>query len=382
MAKQPRQYGTGSIYPNPRNPKRLIGEILLDGKRRRVSGTTKTDVEAKLRALTAKAAAGDLLRRRVTVAEITETFITRIVPNLTHNGRPISPSTRGVYTWAGEIITDELGSKKVDALTVEDVEAMLDRLAKRGLSKASLWKVRSKLAQIIELAVERDHARRNVAKKAELTPTAAPAKKRTALQPDEARTLLEALRDERNGAMYALGLRVGLRPGEAAGLFWDDLDLDAEIPTANVTRGVQRDGGLVDVSDDLKTEGSKRTLGLPLDLARWLGEHRRQQITERLAAGRWLDERLVFATPTGHITDPKRNRTDLARICDRAGVPRVLPNELRHSCASLLADEGVSNELIADLLGHTTTRMVERTYKHRLRPVVSVATVATWAESQ
>ncbi|MFT4616859.1 MAG: integrase, partial [Halioglobus sp.] len=66
-------------------------------------------------------------------------------------------------------------------------------------------------------------------------------------------------------------------------------------------------------------------------------------------------------------------------ICAAAGVDPIRPNELRHSCASLLSDEGVPNELIADLLGHTTTRMVDQTYRHRLRPVVSVAANATWA---
>ena len=33
---------------------------------------------------------------------------------------------------------------------------------------------------------------------------------------------------------------------------------------------------------------------------------------------------------------------------------------------------------IADLLGHTTTEMVDQTYRHRLRPVVSIATEADW----
>ena len=36
----------------------------------------------------------------------------------------------------------------------------------------------------------------------------------TALSPTEARELLEALQDEPNGAMFALSLRLGLRPGE------------------------------------------------------------------------------------------------------------------------------------------------------------------------
>ena len=103
------------------------------------------------------------------------------------------------------------------------------------------------------------------------------------------------------------------------------------------------------------------------------------QRVERIASKTWRDDRLVFATPTGGVLDPKKARTELAEICRRAGVPVTRPNELRHSCASLLADEGIPNETIADLLGHTTTRMVDTTYRHRLRPVVDVAARATWA---
>ena len=86
----------------------------------------------------------------------------------------------------------------------------------------------------------------------------------------------------------------------------------------------------------------------------------------------------MFASPTGRVLDPSNMRRELAAICRRAQVPAVRPNELRHSCASLLSDEGVPNEEIADLLGHTTTRMVHQTYRHRLRPVVDIAARARW----
>ncbi|MEZ5298313.1 MAG: tyrosine-type recombinase/integrase [Ilumatobacteraceae bacterium] len=114
-------------------------------------------------------------------------------------------------------------------------------------------------------------------------------------------------------------------------------------------------------------------MGFPEDLADWLALHRRQQATERLAASSWADDRLVFATTTGTVIEPRNARRHLAEVCERSGVPIVRPNELRHSCASLLSDAGVPLELIADLLGHTTTDMLDRTYRHRLRPVVDVA---------
>jgi len=41
--------------------------------------------------------------------------------------------------------------------------------------------------------------------------------------------------------------------------------------------------------------------------------------------------------------------------------------------ASLLSDAGVLNHELADLLGHTTTRMVEAHYRHRLTTTINVA---------
>ncbi len=379
---QRREKGSGSVYLDPANPKRWIGEIRINGKRRRVSARSKTEVRAKLKALAVKAEVGVLGDRQVTVRAIAETFMKREVPNLSHNGRPLAPSTLETYEWAMAIIGDELGSVKLHRLTVANVEAMLDLLADRGMSKASLIKIRSKLSQVIAFAERRGQVHRNVARLAQLPPQAAPTRTRNALMPDDARRLLTALRNARNGAMYGLSLLLGLRPGEAAGLYWEDLDLDSATPTVNVTRGVSLENGGASISDELKTATSKRTIELTADLAAWLKAHRRDQIEERTVAIRWLDDRLVFATPTGHVTDPSRNRKDLVAICERARVQKTLPNELRHSCASLLADEGVPNEAIADLLGHATTRMVDSTYRHRLRPVVSVAARAAWSDAK
>jgi integrase len=256
---------------------------------------------------------------------------------------------------------------------------MLNHLAGRKvkpLSPASLRKVRGTLQRVLALAMRRGKVSRNVALDAVIVAQAPPAKRRV-LQPDDARRLLAALQSEPNGAMFALSLRIGLRPGEAAALHWEDLDLDAGV--VHVRRGVRQKRGRPEVVDVLKTVGSIRDIEMPSELVAWLGEHRRQQIEERLAAKSWDDERLVFASPEGRVLVPLTMRHLLVDICDRAGVPVLRPNELRHSCTSLLSDEGVPIEQISDLLGHTSTRMVEMTYQHRLRPIVSVAARSSWA---
>lgn len=377
--KKRREYGTGSIYEDRQRPGRFIGEVVIDGRRRRVSASTKTDARAKLRALTAKRDTGQAVgNRRITVADVLDDFMARDVPN-----RNLAPKTLELYHWTAGLIRDELGSVRVDALTPDAVEAMLDRLATRSdhpLGRSSLTKVRGTLQRALGFAERRGKVTRNVALVATITPSAARTKPRRALTPNEARRLLDALRNERNGLMYALSLRLGLRPGEAAALHWKDV----RGGVINVSRGLRIESNRALVVDEVKTSGSRRTIQLPDDLVDWLAEHQKQQRVERMASRRWSDDRLVFATTAGTVIDPKKSRTRLAEICaalddEDDPFPIVKPNELRHSCASLLSDEGVPLELIADLLGHASTDMLDRTYRHRLRPVVDVAARATWA---
>lgn len=53
---------------------------------------------------------------------------------------------------------------------------------------------------------------------------------------------------------------------------------------------------------------------------------------------------------------------DLLVACERAEIDRVSPNDLRRTFASWLANKGASPLVVAKLLGHTSTRMVERIY--------------------
>jgi len=55
-----------------------------------------------------------------------------------------------------------------------------------------------------------------------------------------------------------------------------------------------------------------------------------------------------------------------------AGIEGLTPYLLRHSATSILAEEGVPPDGLAEMLGHTNTRMVEQHYKHRITPAIDV----------
>ena len=88
---------------------------------------------------------------------------------------------------------------------------------------------------------------------------------------------------------------------------------------------------------------------------------------------RWQDLDLVFPTSVGTPMSPSNLRRDLARITVAAGLGRWSPNELRHSAASLLSASGVPLEQIADVLGHTDTRMLLKHYRHPISRTIDAA---------
>jgi integrase len=129
----------------------------------------------------------------------------------------------------------------------------------------------------------------------------------------------------------------------------------------------------VRASGATKTRKSRRRLELPTQAATALKEHRTQQLNERLGAGPlWHEHSLVFTSQTGKPLDAANVRRSLRRITKRANLGEDwTPRELRHSFVSIMSDNGVSIETIADLVGHASTAVTETVYRHQLKPVIT-----------
>ncbi|MEV6595584.1 tyrosine-type recombinase/integrase [Actinoplanes sp. NPDC051346] len=93
---------------------------------------------------------------------------------------------------------------------------------------------------------------------------------------------------------------------------------------------------------------------------------------------KWQDLDLVFASSLGTALDAANVRRSFRRITKTAGRDPSdwTPRELRHSFVSLLTDNGVSINEIADLCGHSGTSVTEKVYRHQLRPVLLTGAAA------
>jgi integrase len=182
----------------------------------------------------------------------------------------------------------------------------------------------------------------------------------TPLTADEARAVLKAARGDRLYALYAVALAVGLRRGEALGLRRSDVNLDRAI--LHVRQAVHRVDGALTIGP-VKTADSERSLALPAPLVQALRDHLDAQAAERERVGKaWKDHDLLFPTTIGTPMDPRNLNRHFAALCDAAGVRRVRFHDLRHSCATLLYEQGVKIENIQDVLGHSSPTITKTLY--------------------
>jgi integrase len=380
MAKR-RSPGEGGVHWDE-SRQRWIGTVFMgfspSGKRvnRKFSAKTKTEAMTKLKVLVREKDSGlPDESKSYTVREAVNDFLQFGLSNRSEATR------KKARTLCDAHIMPSLGHKKLKDLTAQDVDRWLVKLSAK-LATSTLSNVRSYLDRSVRRAFARDLVRRNVVTLTTL-PRGQAGRASKGLTWAQARAIISAAEGSSLYAYIVVSLLTGARTEEVRALTWANVDLignhDLDPPTPPhiaVWRSVREDG-------DTKTRSSKRSLALPEKCIWALTDHRRQQIEHRAAAGaKWQDHDLVFCSATGTMLDAANvRRAFRAAIKGATGVDGLIPadwtpQELRHSFVSLLSDQGVPIEHIAQLLGHRSTGVTETVYRHQLRPVIDHGAVA------
>ncbi|WP_372671123.1 site-specific integrase [Amycolatopsis kentuckyensis] len=185
-----------------------------------------------------------------------------------------------------------------------------------------------------------------------------------------ARQTAEFLAYAKGHPLYALFLSIallGLRRGEAAGLRWCDLDLDAG--TLQVSHQVQDRGGRTVVCPP-KAEASVRTVALDHLLVGALRKLR-EDVGEPTG--------FLFRKPDGRPLSPGYLTHTFTRLIAEAGLPPIRLHDLRHGAASLSLAAGNDLKIVQALLGHTSIVITADTYTSVLRCLAHQAAEATAA---
>jgi integrase len=169
------------------------------------------------------------------------------------------------------------------------------------------------------------------------------------------------LRSAAGHPMYAAFLLTtlrGLRRGEACGLRWSDLDLDAGL--AYISRQVQRVNGFL-TTCPLKTAASCRAVALDPQTMTTLHALRQAQHEYARAHGIAPSRYVVPGTGGGPLR-PEYLTITFRRLVAAAGLPPVRLHDLRHGAATLMLLEGADLKTIADQLGHSSVVLTADTY--------------------
>jgi integrase len=335
----------------------------VGGRRRRRSfyGRTKTEAREKMQAALREVQGGARLPAgRVTVG----TFLTEWLEGARQSVRP---STHSSYAhWLTRHVIPELGRVRLEKLGPQDVQRLMARKRAQGLSPQSVQHIRAVLRRALQQAVKWRIVTHNAAALAD--PPRVPRRPLVQVSPEAARQILAAVEGTRLEAVVTLTLFTGLRQGEALGLRWPDLDLDActlrvGMALQRLRRGPGSPCPLVLVEP--KTSRSRRSVDFPRAVAEVMRRHRAAQAEERLRAGMLWEEPipgLVFTTVLGRPLDGPTVTKAFQDLLMRAGLPRLTYHELRHGCATLLLASGTDIAVVRDILGHSTIALTADTY--------------------
>lgn len=202
-----------------------------------------------------------------------------------------------------------------------------------------------------------------------------------AMSQKEATGFLKAAREDRYYPFWAVLLTGGLRPGEALGLLWEDVDL--KEGKLHVRRSLTRLGVKGWRLTEPKTDRARRVVPLPEVTARALRDWRTAQAKEKLLLGaEYEDKDFVFASEFGRPLDGANlNNRNFRAIMAEAKLgewemdeegkqKRFLPAhrvyDLRHTCATLLLRAGENPKVVSERLGHASITLTLDTYSHVL----------------
>ncbi len=241
---------------------------------------------------------------------------------------------------------------------------VFDNVGSQEMSGATVNKIKLNLSAIFTAAVKKEIMRRNPCKLA--TPPKVDTPPAEFLDEKQSRIFLAALHEQDDfqfEVICNLFIATGMRSGELCALYWEDIDLETGL--LHIQHTLIREKGGIFHRDTPKTPDSERRIVLPQYIIDLLKEHKRKQTINRFAAGAvWKVPELVFTNSVGNYLIGSNLNVRLKRVCKSAGLPAIHLHTLRHTHASLLINSNVTARVIADRLGHSTTKTTLDTYSH------------------
>lgn len=324
--------------------------------------------------------------KKPTLADWLETYLSTLPPS------KVDPtSVRDYESKMRNYVIPIHGKVRLDKLTATHLNEIYLAMEHRPLAPSTILKTHRILSRALSVARKRKLIGANPAGDLESTPGG----KNQRVKPlalKAAQASIAAAGERRNRSRWAVALSLGLRQGEALGLRWADVDLDAgelrvewqlhrraflhgcggqcgkrragncpqrQLPLKYGEKVIE--GGLI-----LKPPKADSVRGVPLS-AELVAELRRQRevqdLERQMAGGAWKGYGFVWAGLDGSPIPPDQDYHEWKELAAAGGAPQARLHDARHLAASLLLALGYGIEVAQELLGHADVRTT-RGYRH------------------
>jgi len=341
---------------------------------------TRREAEARLSQMLAQLHGGGTIpTTKLTVAEYLEEWLQKYAAS---NVRETSlKSYRDIVR---QHLTPALGSIPLRRLSPLDAQGYYTNKLNGGdaatkqqtLSPSTVRKHHAVLHVALENAVQWGLLAANVCDRVKPPP------KRRRKEPqgwDEEQTAMflgEAKRSSRYYCLFLMHVTTGVRPGEALGIRWPDVDLT--LGTITIRQKFYRLGGSKRDGEPTKllfgppkTDKGRRTIDIPPELVEELRHLKAAQDALRKEFGAQycnLGEHgpLVFCQADGRPLNWENiARRDFRHIVKRVNLPMIRPYDFgRHGHAAWMYKHDVHPKTISERLGHSSVAFTMDTYGH------------------
>jgi integrase len=242
-----------------------------------------------------------------------------------------------------------MGGLRLSRLEPLHLAAVLEELRREGMGTRSLALCWATLHACLEEAVRRGLLGYNPMQRVP-RPRHQPREARDWTLEDMRRFLEVCLKDGRPiSLMLGFMLLSGLRPSEAAGLQWGDVD--TRSGTLTVRRAVVWEGTTRFHLHPPKSKAGQRTISLP---------------QAAISLLRRLERRSIHIFWDTTPSPPWTISRAMASLCERARVPRRPARYLRRAHASALAASGLDIKTLQRRLGHAQASVTLDVYAYAL----------------
>lgn len=178
--------------------------------------------------------------------------------------------------------------------------------------------------------------------------------------------LFEGLKEDHTFFIFVFDLLLGLRQGELLALKHKDI-IDGSVHVKwSLKRVKNLDTGQYALKvGQLKTKSSRRVIKIPKKLLPFLNEHVRLEKEKHLKLGvPFTKDSFLFTSNVLSPIDSSNLRRHWIATLELIDEPYMKFHGLRHTFCSNLLKSGVSIKAASLLMGHSTTRLVDRIYSH------------------